>query len=99
MLVTAIATITAALGCRLAVEKVTRCSSPRTIMADTLSKVQFSKFREIAQETEFGTLPAYPAWVPRSILTWLLNPVPGDDLGKKILKEIALRTPVLGYNC
>jgi hypothetical protein len=68
-------------------------------MADALSKAQFSKFRDIARETQFGTLPVDPAWMPRSILAWLLSPAPDDDLGERILKEIALRTPVLGYNC
>jgi hypothetical protein len=98
-LVTAMATVAAALGCRLAVEKVTRCSSAGTVMADALSKAQFRKFREVAQVSDCGPLPLDPAWVPVSILAWLQNPRPDDDLGEKILRELAVRTAVLGYSC
>ncbi len=97
-LVTATATVAAALGCRLTIEKVTRCSSPGTVMADALSKAQFGLFRRVGGHEGWG-LDEEPAWVPRSILAWLQRPVPGDDLGEKVLRELARRTPVLGYNC
>jgi hypothetical protein len=63
-LVMAIATVTAALGCRLAIKKVARCSSPGTIMADALSKAQLSKFRGVARKSGWEPLAAEPAWSP-----------------------------------
>jgi hypothetical protein len=97
-LVTATATVTAALGCQLGIEKITRCSNQGARMADALSKAEFKKFREMGRSS--GTeMQTEPAWVPRSILRWLQDPRPDDDLGKKILEELAEQLPVLGYNC
>jgi hypothetical protein len=67
-------------------------------MADALSKAEFAKCRQTGLAAG-DQLRTEPAWVPRTILGWLTNPVPDDDLGKKILVEVAKRTPVLGYNC
>jgi hypothetical protein len=97
-LVLATATVAAALGCRLTIEKVTRCSSPGTVMADALSKAQFGLFRRVEAEVGWG-LGTEPAWVPRSVLAWLQKPVQDDDLGEKVLRELAQRTAVPGYNC
>lgn len=44
VIVKAIATVAAGIGCRFDVEEVTRCSSPLAVMADALSKAKFSKF-------------------------------------------------------
>ncbi len=98
MLVSATATVAAALGCRLTIEKVTRCSSPGTVMADALSKARFGHFRKMEAEVGWGLGPE-PAWVPRSMLAWLQRPVQDDDLGEKVLRELAQRTDVLGYSC
>jgi hypothetical protein len=97
-LVTAIATVAAAIGCRLSIEKITRCSTREAEMADALSKAEFARCRALGTGTG-SQLQTEPAWVPRSILWWLNNPVPDDDLGKKILVELANTSPVLGYNC
>jgi hypothetical protein len=97
-LVTAIATVAAAIGCRLAIDKITRCSTREAEMADALSKAEFTKCRQLGLAAG-QPLQTEPAWVPRSILNWLSQPVPDDDLGKKVLVEMSDRGPVLGYNC
>jgi hypothetical protein len=97
-LVTAIATVAAAIGCRLSIDKITRCSTREAEMADALSKAEFTRCRRLGLEAEYQ-LQTELAWVPRSILDWLSRPEPDDDLGKKVLVELARSVPVLGYNC
>ena len=96
-IVKATATVAAALGCRLEVEKIRRCSSPGAVMADALSQGDFRRFRAAAAEG--GVRPAVlPAVVPRAIGRWLARPVPDDDLGERILREMAAAgTVLLGY--
>ena len=79
--------------------KITWCSTPLADMADALSKCAFSRFRDIAFAAGFTSLPLEPAWIPAPITAWLLDPVPDDFLGDKILRELAKRTLVLGFNC
>jgi hypothetical protein len=90
--------VAAAIGCRLSIDKITRCSTREAEMADALSKAEFARCRRLGLETEYR-LQTEPAWVPRSILDWLSRPEPDDDLGKKVLMELAQNAPVLGYNC
>ena len=99
MLVKAIATVASGLACQVDLVKIGRCSTPLADMADALSKSAFPRFRDIAFRSGFSQLPAEPAWVPSAILHWIANPVPDDGLGDKILRELAMRTLVLGYNC
>ncbi len=47
--VKAIAMVAATLGCQVNIEKVARCSSPETEMADALSKEEFRRFRKMAK--------------------------------------------------
>ena len=84
--VKAIGEVAAGLGCRVDICKVTRCSSPGTVMADALSKSDFSRFRGVP---EAAGLPAAPAVVPRALLAWIARPDVRDDLGSRILREIA----------
>ena len=98
-LVKAIASVAAGLGCQVDLVKITRCSTPLADMADALSKCAFSRFREIAFGAGYTMLPLEPAWIPAPITAWLLDPVPDDFLGDKILNELAKRTLVLGVNC
>ena len=53
----------------------------------------------MAKRAGFSDLPLEPAWIPLSLVSWVNNPVPDDDLGNKILCELAKRTLVLGVNC
>ena len=68
-------------------------------LSDLLSKGAFQKFWDQAKAIENINLPLDMARVPRSLLTWIKNPRPDDDLGKKILEEISESTSVLSYNC
>ena len=68
-------------------------------MADALSKCAFSRFWDLAKRAGFSYLPLEPAWIPLSLVSWVNDPVPDDDLGNKILCELAKRTLVLGVNC
>jgi hypothetical protein len=96
-IVKAAASVAAALDCRLEVHKVRRCSSPGAVMADALSKGDFRRFRAAAAEA--GGCPAVePAAVPRALRRWLVRPKPDDELGQRILLEMAQGTPLLGYN-
>jgi hypothetical protein len=97
-LVKALSTVAAALGCKLQIDKVTRCSSTGPVLADALSKADFVKFRHEANRAGWP-LRVEPAWVPATILQWVDNPVVDDDLGERILVELRKRTMILGYNC
>jgi len=96
-IVKAAASVAAALMCRLEVHKIRRCSTPGAVMADALSQGDFRRFRAAAAGA--GIRPAaVPAVVPRALRRWLARPVPDDDLGQRILVELAATTPLLGYN-
>ena len=96
-LVSAMASVAAALGVLMAVEKVARCSTPPAVMADALSKGAFAACREAASEAAWP-LQLEPARIPVAILHWLANPMAGD-LGEEILLEMRKKALVPGYNC
>jgi len=93
----AAATVAAAIGCRLEVVKITRCSSTGAKMADQLSKARFGEFRNTAAEAGWQ-LQLGPARIPRSLASWLDRPTPCDGLGAEILKEIGGEVPIAGYS-
>ena len=95
-LVSAIGTVAAALGCQVAIDKVARCSSPGSLLADALSKAAFVKFHDIASVNAWP-LAVEPGWVPPSILRWIASPSNVGDLGEDVLLDIWLRHHVLGY--
>jgi ribose 1,5-bisphosphokinase PhnN len=92
--VKAIGTVAAGIGCRFAVQKITRCSSAGAVMADALSKADFNLFRRTAAGSDWA-LEVGPAKVPRQLLAWLANPVRDDRLGSGLLDEIAAEGAVL----
>lgn len=66
-------------------------------MADALSKADFSLFRRTALEAQWP-LTVAPAAVPASVLCWVANPVPDEDLGSVILADLHLSgVPLLGF--
>jgi hypothetical protein len=93
----AAATVAAAIGCRLEVLKVTRCSAAGPKMADHLSKAKFREFREEAARCNWG-LQTAPADIPKALLRWLDKPGPYDGLGAEILREIGGQVPLAGYS-
>ena len=94
-IVKAMYTVATAIGCRLEVVKITRCSTPGAEMADSLSKGHFLKFwDEAKRHTEFK-LPADKAWVPKQLQEWILNPREDEWLGDRIVEEISPYVDVL----
>ena len=80
----AIHVVASALGCRVFVEKVTRCSTVGAEAADALSKADFARFLAYWE----GPLPE-ACRPPRALLAWLLEPDCSCPLGNLILEEIA----------
>ena len=97
-IVKAISVVAAGLGCRVTVEKVTRCSNEGAVMADALSKGEFGRFPAVAAAAGWG-LRTEPARVPGEILRWLADPKDDDELGGRILLEMSRTCAVLGYSC
>jgi hypothetical protein len=96
-LVKAIACVAASAGCcQLNILKITRCSTAGAVMADALSKGDFSGL-PLAREK--WRLPLEMAPVPPPILRWLCDPSSDEDLGAKILCHIRKSHLALGYNC
>ena len=89
-LVNAIGRVAAHVGCRVAIEKITRCSNTGSILADELSKGRFLAFRQKLPSD--WPINMEPAWIPPSILAWIAVPSVDHQLGDKILKDLASRT-------
>jgi len=92
-LVTAMATVAAAMGTSVFVEKVARCSGRGASAADALSKGLFPRARRC-----WPDMGVEPAWVPPAILCWVAAPSEDMELGSKILCDMAAKFPVLGLN-
>jgi hypothetical protein len=97
-LVRAIACIADAVDCTVDIVDVTRCSSTGPILADDLSKGLFSRFKTNAEKAGWE-LDSVPAAMPKALLQWVADPVVDDDLGQKILLELAGTFPILNVNC
>jgi hypothetical protein len=88
-LVGAIARVSAALGCRVTIEKIARCSDTSSQLADFLSKGRFNQFLDAWPADQPRSLE--PAWIPPAILDWIDNPRVLCDLGDRILTDIRKR--------
>ena len=97
-LVKAISVVAAGLRCRVAVQKITRCSDRGAVIADMLSKAQFEEAALHARQ-DGGRWQPEPARVPGVLLEWVAAPYPDDDLGHRLLMHLAASgVPVLGYS-
>ena len=85
-LVAAIAVVATALGCRLTINKITRCSSTGAILSDELSKGRFAAF--LRKQPASWSLPTEPAVIPPSILAWVAKPLPDPSLGARVLADL-----------
>ena len=69
----------------------------RAVMADMLSKARFKECFELGRKHSAGW-QREPARVPAILLQWVAAPHPDDDLGHRLLADMANRgVPVLGY--
>ena len=93
-IVNAMHTIATAIGCTVELEKITRCSTPGAVMADSLSKGHFVRFWKEAHDANFE-LPLEKAWVPKSLMQWIMDPREDDSLGTRIVQEISPFVQVL----
>ena len=94
-LVHSIATVAAGIGCRVELEKITRCSSPGAVMADALSKGAFGRFWETVN-TSRQIMDLKQLECPEALKDWVKNPSPDFGLGHKLLRELAQGGAVLG---
>ncbi|MBM3938544.1 MAG: hypothetical protein FJ333_07825 [Sphingomonadales bacterium] len=97
-IVKAIGTITAGINCKLAVQKIRRCTNTGAVLADHLSKANFAGFRNAALSGNWP-LEVSMAKIEGPLLNWLSSPVVDDDLGSKILQHLSRSMTVLGYPC
>lgn len=84
----AMTVVAAGIGCKLTVDKITRCSTQGAVLADELSKGRFQAFRR-----KVGTgwdLPADPARIPPSLLYWINRPTDDPLLGQRILGDLGV---------
>ena len=60
-----------------------RCSTPEARAADALSKSEYERFKEILPD-----MGEYPREIPVAIRSWIENPRPDMDLGRRIVMEL-----------
>ena len=75
--------VATALNCRHYVVKVARCSTPEARAADALSKSEYKRFTEFLPGME-----KHPRRIPVAIRSWVENPRPDTDLGRRIVLEL-----------
>ena len=97
-LVRAIFQVSTALDCDIDIVKVTRCSDTGSEMADALSKAEFLRFRQIANDGNHH-VSDHMGNVSQSLLSWINQPQDDWYLGDRILRDMSKYTPILGYNC
>ena len=93
-IVLAIHEVAVALNCNLVVTKIQRCSNLGAVIADHLSKANFQQFYELMPNRKTD-----PSKLPLPLLQWINEPKEDTRLGQKILRDMATRTMILGYNC
>jgi len=94
-IIKATASVCAAIGCEAIFKKITRCSNTGSVLADALSKAEFTSFFATADRDGWG-LCQEPLKVPSTITTWINNPHNDQDLGLKLVKQLALTTAIIG---
>jgi hypothetical protein len=91
-IVTTIHAIASAIGCVVHIEKITRCSTPEAAAADAISKGSFAAARQLIH------LDIEPARIPPTLVRWINQPVPSDDLAHLILTELGKKAAILNYS-
>ena len=91
VIASAIAQVAAALGCKVEVLKIPRCSDPFSTMADALSKGAFCRFRDLAHQVPGWSQPVHPLPVSKALLSWIASPAPDWNLGASLIQELRLQ--------
>ena len=84
--------VTKALNVELYIIHVTRCSCREALVADAISKSNYTTFRALMKDSE-----RFPRRAPTALRNWVLDPTVDRDLGDRILQEMSTSTRVLGY--
>lgn len=94
-IVKTIAAVAAALGCQVDICKITRCNGAGAVMADALSKADWNRFKIAGGHK----LDLQPGKIPRALLKWCQQPVVDEQLGSRIIAELAQEIQIVGINC
>ena len=86
----AIADIARGLSCTVRVLKTRRMSGTGEVIADALSKAEWSRAWPL-----MPLMNTAPEFIPRTLLRWIMDPKPDLYLGKRVLKEMSAYTKVL----
>ena len=85
--------VSTALCCELFLTNIGRCSNDEANAADALSKCDMKRFLQYMPEANI-----VPEEVPSALLSWIENPVPDRDLGKRIIEEMQGKFKLVSYN-
>jgi hypothetical protein len=89
--------ICSAIGCHADIRKIRRCSNTGALLADHLSKSEFTMFRSTASQDGWN-LSAEPLTIPAPLLLWLQQPTADETLGPTLAAAIAATgMQVLGH--
>ena len=80
------------LNCKVRVVKTKRCSGLGERAADALSKGDWNQAWELIPMKQED-----PAYIPRTLIQWITNPVPDMHLGSRVLSEMSKYTSVLRF--
>ena len=86
----AVADLSRGLNCQVRVLKTKRCSGEGERAADALSKGEWHQAWTLIPDKN-----PEPAFIPRTLIKWISNPVPDLQLGQKVLEEMSKYTAVL----
>ena len=92
-LITAIHEVSKAIGCKVDIRKIRRCSDTGSVAADYLSKGSIYDFHKVVPAAR-----QIPEAIPEPLLRWIEDPVPDRHLGRKILHFMKRYTDLIGYN-
>ena len=95
-LLKAISVVAAGLGCRVNLEKITRCTTGEAVMVDHISKAEFHECFRAGRRMGL-VMAAAPTAILEALLKWACLPYPDDSLGDRLLAHLAREgLPVLG---
>lgn len=94
VIVKAIATVAAGIGCTVTLKKITRCSNTGAKLADLLSKSDFQGFFTTADVAGWQ-LTQDPLPIPLSLIRWLSEPSGDIELCRVVYNYLTSKTAIL----